>query len=118
MPNSAPGAPISSCFMPTIPADGEISNNRLSFVPASLSVRSWAAFPTTTLPFSSRAALSWALNSCPPLGLLGLAMTLAEDLEGPMQVGIAVGGPTVQSPPFTVTPLDGMLETQVNATKL
>ena len=74
--------------------------------------------PTTRFPFSRSAALIGAFSSCPPLGLLGLAMTPAEDREGPMKVGMAVGGPAEQSPPFTVTPWAGMLETPANATTL
>lgn len=66
-----------------MPGVGEISNSRFSFVPASSIIRVWSAFPMTTLPFSSSAALMGALNCCPPLGLLGLAMTLAEDIEDP-----------------------------------
>jgi hypothetical protein len=45
-------------------------------------------------------------------------MTLTEDIEGPVNVGVAVGGAAEQLPPFTVMPFAAMLETWANATTL
>jgi hypothetical protein len=45
-------------------------------------------------------------------------MTVAEDIEGPENVGVAVGGAAEQLPPFTVMPAAAMPETWANATTL
>jgi hypothetical protein len=45
-------------------------------------------------------------------------MTPTEDIDGPVNVGLAVGGAAVQLPLFTVIPLAAMLEAWANATTL
>jgi hypothetical protein len=70
-----------------------------------------SALPTTRSPFFNRAALSGVLNGAP------WAMTRAEAIEGPENVGTAVGVVPVHWP-FTTTPSCAMVDTPAMAITL
>src|ERR1700723_410769 len=112
MPNSAPGAPVSTCTGgPTKPPGnpGDTSISKLLVAPAACTPMS--PLPTTRSPFFNRAALMGVTKGAP------WAMTRTEVAEGPVKLGTGVGVVALHWPAATM-PSFGTLDTPAMAITL